>query len=40
MRYDRGASDSTGAATGNILGAYLGADAIPKKFLTRPELPM
>lgn len=28
----RGDSDSTGAITGNILGAYLGIDAIPEKY--------
>lgn len=33
-----GDSDSTGAVTGNILGAYLGIDAIPKKFLENLEL--
>ncbi|MBR4867322.1 MAG: ADP-ribosylglycohydrolase family protein [Clostridia bacterium] len=33
-----GDSDSTGAVTGNILGARLGLDAIPKKFLDRLEL--
>ena len=33
-----GDSDSTGAVTGNILGAYLGVDAVPKKFLTKLEL--
>lgn len=32
-----GDSDSTGAVTGNILGAHLGASAIPKKFLTHLE---
>ena len=34
----RGDSDSTGAITGNILGAYLGADAIPEKFVKGLEL--
>lgn len=33
-----GDSDSTGAVTGNIVGAYLGYDKIPKKFLTTLEL--
>ena len=33
-----GDSDSTGAVTGNILGAYLGFDAIPEKFRTSLEL--
>lgn len=33
-----GDSDSTGAVTGNILGAYLGMKAIPKKFLDNLEL--
>lgn len=33
-----GDSDSTGAVTGNILGAHLGMQAIPEKFLTRLEL--
>ncbi len=33
-----GDSDSTGAVTGNILGAALGAGAIPEKFLERLEL--
>lgn len=33
-----GDSDSTGAVTGNILGANLGVDAIPEKFLTNLEL--
>ena len=30
----KGDSDSTGAIAGNLLGAYLGYDAIPGKFLT------
>lgn len=34
----RGDSDSTGAVTGNILGAYLGEDAIPDAFLRDLEL--
>ena len=34
----KGDSDSTGAVAGNILGAYLGMSAIPKKFLTNLEL--
>ncbi|MCH5195628.1 MAG: ADP-ribosylglycohydrolase family protein [Oscillospiraceae bacterium] len=33
-----GDSDSTGAVAGNILGAALGIDAIPQKFLDRLEL--
>lgn len=33
-----GDSDSTGAVTGNILGAYLGMNAIPEKFLNNLEL--
>lgn len=33
-----GDSDSTGAVTGNILGAALGIDAIPKKYMERLEL--
>lgn len=33
-----GDSDSTGAVTGNILGAYLGYDKIPKKFSEKLEL--
>ena len=33
-----GDSDSTGAVTGNILGAYLGYSAIPEKFLDNLEL--
>ena len=33
-----GDSDSTGAVTGNILGAALGERAIPYKFLEKPEL--
>ncbi len=33
-----GDSDSTGAITGNILGAYLGLDVIPKKYLNNLEL--
>ena len=34
----RGDSDSTGAITGNILGAALGMGAIPQKFLAHLEL--
>lgn len=34
----RGDSDSTGAITGNMLGAYLGFNAIPKKFIKNLEL--
>ena len=34
----KGDSDSTGAVTGNILGAYLGIDGINKKFLDKLEL--
>lgn len=33
-----GDSDSTGAVTGNILGARLGYDAIPSKFIEKLEL--
>lgn len=33
-----GDSDSTGAVTGNILGAYLGFEAIPEKFRSGLEL--
>ncbi len=33
-----GDSDSTGAVTGNILGAALGFDAIPQKYLDKLEL--
>ena len=33
-----GDSDSTGAVTGSILGAYLGLDAIPAKFTEKLEL--
>lgn len=33
-----GDSDSTGAVTGNILGAYLGLSAIPEKYLKNLEL--
>ena len=33
-----GDSDSTGSITGNILGAALGYDAIPRKFLDKLEL--
>ena len=33
-----GDSDSTGAVTGNIVGAYLGYEKIPQKFLTALEL--
>jgi len=33
-----GDSDSTGAITGNILGAYLGIQEIPEKYLTNLEL--
>ena len=33
-----GDSDSTGAVTGNIVGAYLGARKIPKKYLENLEL--
>ena len=34
----RGDSDSTGAVTGNILGAVVGYDAIPEFFKTNLEL--
>lgn len=34
----KGDSDSTGAITGNILGTYLGIDAIPSRFLDHLEL--
>lgn len=33
-----GDSDSTGAITGNLLGAILGADAVPERFLADLEL--
>ena len=33
-----GDSDSTGAVTGNILGAYIGLDAIPEKYKRNLEL--
>jgi ADP-ribosylglycohydrolase len=33
-----GDSDSTGSVTGNILGAYLGLDKIPKKYTYKLEL--
>ena len=33
-----GDSDSTGAITGNILGAYLGMSGIPKKYIDNLEL--
>ena len=33
-----GDSDSTGAVTGNILGALIGYDAIPEKYKTNLEL--
>ena len=33
-----GDSDSTGSITGNILGAYLGVDTIPKRWIDRLEL--
>ena len=33
-----GDSDSTGAVTGNIIGAYLGIEAIPQKFLVPVEI--
>ena len=33
-----GDSDSTGAVTGNILGAYLGLSAIPSEYLDSLEL--
>ena len=33
-----GDSDSTGAVTGNILGAYLGLEGIPRKYLDNLEL--
>ena len=33
-----GDSDSTGAVAGNILGASLGYDAIPKKFIENLKL--
>lgn len=34
----KGDSDSTGAVTGNILGAYLGFDRIPEKYIQHLEL--
>lgn len=33
-----GDSDSTGAITGNILGAYLGLSKIPEKYIEKLEL--
>ncbi|MDE6797040.1 MAG: ADP-ribosylglycohydrolase family protein, partial [Ruminococcus sp.] len=33
-----GDSDSTGAVTGNIIGAYLGIESIPEKFLENLEI--
>lgn len=33
-----GDSDSTGAVCGNILGAYIGYNAIPQKYKERLEL--
>lgn len=33
-----GDSDSTGAITGNIVGAYLGIDAIPQNWVNQVEL--
>jgi len=33
-----GASDSTGAITGNILDARMGVDAVPPEWLARMEL--
>lgn len=33
-----GDSDSTGAITGNILGAYLGLSQIPQKYIDNLEL--
>ena len=33
-----GDSDSTGAVTGNIIGAYLGMKAIPEKFIKNLEI--
>lgn len=33
-----GDSDSTGAVTGNIMGAYLGITSIPKKWIENIEL--
>lgn len=33
-----GDSDSTGAVTGNIIGAYLGMNAIPEKFIINLEI--
>lgn len=45
VRYDKlwrlnhgGDSDSTGAVTGNILGASLGIEGIPQKFVENLEL--
>ena len=34
----KGDSDSTGAITGNILGAYLGYDGIPEKYIQNLEM--
>ena len=33
-----GDSDSTGSVTGQILGAYLGFEAIPQKYIEPPDL--
>ena len=34
----KGDSDSTGAITGNVLGAYLGYDGIPEKYIQNLEM--
>lgn len=34
----KGDSDSTGAIAGNILGTYIGAAAIPEKYITDLEM--
>ena len=33
-----GDSDSTGAVTGNIMGAILGYDSIPKRYIEKLEM--
>ena len=38
VKSDATYSDSTGSVTGNILGAYLGFDAIPTKYIDHLEI--